>query len=161
MSTLRNFVCGAALAAAALVPAAHSQAADGVSVARGRYIAKIAGCNDCHTAGYAMSGGKVPEKDWLLGDGLGWNGEWGTTYPPNLRIFMQNLTEAEWVTTAKNLKSRPPMPWFALHDMSETDLRSFYRLVKSLGPVGTPAPAYLPPGQMPKGPYVQFPAAPK
>jgi hypothetical protein len=53
------------------------------------------------------------------------------------------------------------MPWFALHDMSEPDLRSFYRLVKSLGPVGTAAPADLPPGQTPKGPYAQFPAAPK
>lgn len=159
MSTLHKLVLGAAFAAAALAGAA--QAADGASVARGRYIAKIAGCNDCHTAGYAMSGGKVPEKDWLMGDGLGWHGEWGTTYAPNLRIFMQNMTEAQWVTTAKNLKTRPPMPWFALHDMSETDLRSFYRLVKSLGPVGNPAPAYLPPGQTPKGPYAQFPAAPK
>ena len=31
------------------------------SVERGRYVAKIAGCNDCHTAGYAPSGCKVPE----------------------------------------------------------------------------------------------------
>ena len=130
-------------------------------MARGRYIAKIAGCNDCHTAGYMVSGGKVPEKDWLMGDALGWHGEWGTTYAPNLRIYMQNLTETQWVNAAKNMKTRPPMPWFALHAMSDADLRSFYRLVKSLGPVGNPAPAYLPPGQTPKGPYASFPAAPK
>jgi len=159
MSTLHKLILGAALAATAFAGAA--QAADGASVARGRYIAKIAGCNDCHTAGYAMSGGKVPEKDWLMGDALGWHGEWGTTYAPNLRIYLQNMSEAEWVKTAKNLKARPPMPWFALHDMSETDLRSFYRMVKSLGAVGSPAPAYLPPGEKPKGPFVQFPAAPK
>ena len=141
--------------------AATAQAADGVSVARGRYIAKIAGCNDCHTAGYMVSGGKVPEKDWLMGDALGWHGEWGTTYAPNLSTYMQNLTETQWVNAAKAMKTRPPMPWFALHAMSDADLRSFYRLVKSLGPVGNPAPAYLPPGQTPKGPYASFPAAPK
>ena len=37
------------------------------------------------------------------------------------------------------------MPWFTLHDMTETDLRAFYRYVRSLGPAGNPAPAYVPP----------------
>jgi hypothetical protein len=49
------------------------------------------------------------------------------------------------------------MPWFALHDMSAQDLRALYRFVKSLGPAGGPAPAFVPPGQEPKGPYVRFP----
>ena len=53
------------------------------------------------------------------------------------------------------------MPWFALRDMTEQDLRAFYRFVRQLGPLGNPAPAYVPPGQAPTGPYVQFPAAPK
>ncbi len=44
---------------------------------------------------------------------------------------------------------------------SEDDLRAFYRFVRKLGPAGGPAPAYVPPGQEPKGPFVQFPAAPK
>ena len=30
--------------------------------ARGRYLVVIAGCNDCHTPGYTVSGGKVDEK---------------------------------------------------------------------------------------------------
>jgi len=46
------------------------------SLERGRYIAQIAGCNDCHTPNYAQSGGRVPEKDWLIGDRLGWRGPW-------------------------------------------------------------------------------------
>ena len=71
------------------------------SIARGRYIAKIAGCNDCHTAGYAPSGGKVPEKDWLQGDMLGWKGDWGTTYAVNLRTYMQGMTEDQWVKIAR------------------------------------------------------------
>src|SRR5882672_998171 len=47
---------------------------------RGSYLAVIAGCNDCHTPGYAESGGKVPESQWLTGTLLGWSGPWGTTY---------------------------------------------------------------------------------
>jgi mono/diheme cytochrome c family protein len=134
--------------------------ADAASLARGRYLAKIAGCNDCHTAGYAQSGGQVPEKDWLTGDALGWQGPWGTTYPANLRLALNRMTEDEWVKTAKAAKYRPPMPWFALHDMSEADLRAFHRFVKSLGPAGAPAPAYVPPGQAAGGPVVTFPAPP-
>ena len=28
---------------------------------------KIAGCNDCHTPGYLLSAGKIPEAQWLTG----------------------------------------------------------------------------------------------
>lgn len=162
MSITRNVLLAAMFAAAAFAMAnAGAATPDDKSVARGRYIAQIGGCNDCHTAGYAPSGGKVPEKDWLMGDALGWKGDWGTTYPSNLRIYLSKMTEDQWVKTAKKLETRPPMPWFALHDMHEQDLRAFYRFVRQLGPVGNPAPAYVPPGQDPKGPVVQFPAAPK
>jgi len=130
------------------------------SIERGRYIAKVAGCNDCHTPGYAMTGGQVPEKNWLVGDGLGWQGPWGTTYPANLRLVLSGMTEDEWVRTAKNLRTRPPMPWFALRDMSEADLRAFHRYVRSLGAAGEPAPAYVPPGSPAHGPVVTFPAPP-
>jgi hypothetical protein len=34
---------------------------------RGRYIIAISGCNDCHTPGFLLNGGKTPEKDWLTG----------------------------------------------------------------------------------------------
>ena len=141
---------------AASLPALAQKSGD-ASLKRGRYIAQIAGCNDCHTAGYAMSGGKVPEKDWLAGDAVGWRGPWGTTYPTNLRVSLSKMSEDEWVKYAKALKARPPMPWFALRDMTTGDLRAFYRFVRHLGPAGKPAPAYVPPDQTPKGPYIQFP----
>ena len=162
MSFLRNLAAAGLFAATAfgLAEAAYSATPDS-SIARGRYIAQIGGCNDCHTAGYAPSGGNVPEKDWLMGDALGWRGDWGTTYPSNLRITLSKLTEDQWVKTAKTMQARPPMPWFALHDMTDQDLRAFYRFVRQLGPVGNAAPAYVPPGATPQGPYVQFPAAPK
>lgn len=132
-------------------------AADAKSIERGRYLARIAGCNDCHTPGYAQAGGKVDEKLWLTGDTLGWQGAWGTTYPSNLRLVLAKMSEQEWVRVAKSAQYRPPMPWFALHDMSEADLRAIYRYVRHLGPAGEPAPAYLPPGQAAKGPVIAFP----
>ncbi|HEX2389498.1 MAG TPA: cytochrome C [Casimicrobiaceae bacterium] len=128
---------------------------------RGRYVVSIAGCNDCHTPGYAMSGGQTPEKDWLVGDTLGWRGPWGTTYPVNLRLYMQKVSEREWVEQAKSLETRPPMPWFSLHRMTDTDLRAVYRFIRALGPAGNPAPAFVPPNQEPRPPFVTFPAPPK
>lgn len=134
---------------------------DAKSVERGRYLARIAGCNDCHTPGYMETGGKVEEKLWLTGDKLGWQGPWGTTYASNLRIAMNKLSEDEWVRVARTAQYRPPMPWFALRDMTESDLRALHRLVRHLGPTGEPAPAYVPPGTAASGPVVTFPAPPK
>ena len=124
---------------------------------RGRYLVKITGCNDCHTPGYAETAGKVPEKDWLVGDKTGWRGPWGTTYSSNLRLYFQDLSEDQWVTIAHTVEFRPPMPWFALRDMTEQDLRAIYRFIRSLGPAGEPAPDYLPPQKEPVGPYILFP----
>jgi mono/diheme cytochrome c family protein len=131
--------------------------ADDPLVKRGRYVIAIAGCNDCHTPGFAMKNGKVEEAQWLTGDALGWRGPWGTTYAPNLRLYMQALTEEQWVKKAKTLTTRPPMPWFNLHHMSASDLRAVYRYVRHLGPAGQPAPDYVPPERTPAQPYVQFP----
>ena len=150
-----------ALLALAALPALAQEKKTDPQVNRGRYLIKIGGCNDCHTPGYGPTGGKVPEAQWLTGDALGFNGPWGTTYATNLRLYFQNLTEAEWVKKAKALSTRPPMPWFNVQAMSASDLRAMYRYVRNLGPAGQPAPAYLPPGQEPKGPVVRFPAPPK
>lgn len=131
------------------------------SLQRGRYLARIAVCNDCHTPGYSESGGTMDEKQWLIGSKVGWQGPWGTTYPSNLRLTMATRSEDEWVRVAKSTRYRPPMPWFALRDMTERDLRALYRFVISLGPAGEPAPAYVPPGQSAHGPVIAIPAPPK
>jgi mono/diheme cytochrome c family protein len=140
---------------------AIAQKADDPLIKRGRYLVEIGGCNDCHTAGYAPSGGKVPESQWLLGDTLGWHGPWGTTYATNLRLYMQDLTEEQWVNKAKTLNARPPMPWFNVRAMTTGDLRAMHRYIRSLSPAGKPAPAYLPPDKTPPEPVVRFPPPPK
>jgi mono/diheme cytochrome c family protein len=155
---MRKLILAGALALA--IPA-YAQKADDPQVKRGRYLVEIAGCNDCHTPAYPQKGGKVPEAQWLTGDALGWQGPWGTTYPTNLRLYMQDLTEDQWVKKAKALNARPPMPWFNVRAMTTSDLRALYRYVRHLGPAGQPAPAYVPPGKTPSGPVVTFPAPPK
>lgn len=132
------------------------------SVEHGRYVAQIGGCNDCHTAGYAPSGGKVPVDQWLLGEPIGFRGPWGTTYPTNLRLFLAQMSEDEWVDHARSFEARPPMPWFNVNAMTETDLRSFYRFVRSLGDAGPAMPDYVPPDSEPTTPYIVFvPQPPK
>ena len=93
-------------------------------IERGRYVVSIAGCNDCHTPGFAPRNGQVEEAQWLTGDALGWRGPWGTTYASNLRLFMQGIDEQQWLRLARTLETRPPMPWFNLRRMSEADLRA-------------------------------------
>jgi mono/diheme cytochrome c family protein len=143
-------------------PGTGVKQADRKQIDRGRYMLIVGSCNDCHTAGFAPSDGKVPEKDWLMGSGpLGYRGPWGTTYAPNLRVTAGRMTEDQWVKFSKELKSRPPMPWFNLNQWAESDLRALYQYIKHLGPEGEPAQAYLPPDKIPKPPYVQWPAPPK
>lgn len=129
---------------------------DAALLARGEYIVRTSGCNDCHTPGYAEAGGQAPREQWLVGSPLGWSGPWGTTYPANLRLKLQGMDEAAWMAYSAELHTRPPMPDFSLRAMSEDDRRALYRFVRSLGPGGQPAPAYLPPGQSPPMPYVQW-----
>ena len=150
-----------ATAAAAGTQKPASATASTKQLARGQYLVKIGGCNNCHTPGYFESAGKIPEKDWLVGDELGWRGPWGTTYPVNLRLYMQSLTEQQWLTVAKTTEMRPPMPWFTLRAVAEADLKALYQYVRHLGPAGKAANAYLPPDKEPQPPFVQFPAPPK
>jgi len=139
--------CGGATAEA--TAAAVPQAATDVDlVARGEYLVRIAGCNDCHTPGYGEAQGEVPKEQWLIGSApLGYTGPWGTTYATNLRLRMQELTEAQWLEYSAHLRARPLMPDFNLRAMTEEDRRALYRFIRDLGPAGEKAPPALPPGQ--------------
>jgi hypothetical protein len=143
------------VAVISIIPGKIALAADAL-VARGKYIVKVGGCNDCHTPGYAQEGGNTPVDKWLTGNPVGFQGPWGTTFPNNLRLQMQTMSEQEWVKKAQTFQARPPMPWFNVHAMSEKDQRAIYRFVKSLGPSGEPAPEYVPPGKEAKNMYIIF-----
>ncbi len=150
----RELLIGGCLAMAASTALADP-AVDARILERGRYLLATGGCNDCHTAGYPESGGRVPQSEWLTGNAVGFNGPWGTSYPANLRLLAQKLSEQEWVANARR-EMRPPMPWFSLRDMRDEDLRAMYHFIRSLGAKGAPAPAWVPPGQKVGTPYFEF-----
>src|SRR5262249_40171055 len=112
-------LAGAAITASVAGPASHALSpgaddpgpGDG-SIARGRYRVSITSCNDCHTAGFAERRGQAPVDTWLTGRDVGYQGPWGTSYPANLRLTVQSLTEEQWLVLARTEK-RSPMPWFS------------------------------------------------
>src|SRR5438309_1088916 len=62
-----------ALAAATVAPTTGAGAGGGAKlpsvqapspVQAGRYLVIVGGCNDCHTPGFAATGGKIPETLW-------------------------------------------------------------------------------------------------
>ena len=159
---LKSLLVAAALAAPLAAPCADAakpapDAAASRQVERGRYLVRIGGCNDCHTPGYAINGGEAPVQQWLVGDRLGMQGPWGTTYPTNLRLFITSMNEQQWVRHARSMQPRPPMPWFNVRAMTDDDLRAIYAFVRTLGAAGQPAPAALPPGVAASGPTVRWP----
>lgn len=64
-------------APAAAPAAATTATSDADLLARGDYLVRVAGCNDCHTPAYGDRGGNVPKEEWLVGSPLGFNGPWG------------------------------------------------------------------------------------
>jgi mono/diheme cytochrome c family protein len=128
---------------------------DAATIARGKYIITISGCNDCHTPGGMEKGPAVPEGEWLTGLPIGYQGPWGTTYPTNLRLVINGMTEAQWLLYARQPR-RPPMPWFNLKEMTDADLKAVYAFVRSLGAAGEPMPAYVAPGGKVTTPYFYF-----
>lgn len=136
--------------------AAATPSSDAELLARGEYLVRITGCNDCHTVGYAERQGEVDKAEWLKGSPLGYRGPWGTTYAANLRSRLADMDEAQWLDYSAKLRTRPLMPDFAVRAMSEEDRRALYRFIRSLGPGGSEAPAYLPPGKKPPLPYLEL-----
>ncbi|NGP77703.1 cytochrome c [Balneolaceae bacterium YR4-1] len=124
-------------------------------VEKGRYLIMTSGCNDCHTDGFMQDSGK-PESNWLTGSALGWQGPWGTTYPPNLRLTVQTLSEQQWLDMLKTRKGMPPMPWPSVNAFNEEDARALYAYIRSLGPKGEHSPLALAPGVEPQTPYLSM-----
>jgi hypothetical protein len=144
-----------ALCSAVLVSFANVQAqAEEPSVERGLYVSIIGGCHDCHTKGYSESGGKIDPALALRGGSFGFQGPWGTSFPPNLRRPVANLDANGFVAFLNGLEANPPMPWYNVRVLSETDKRSLYLYIKSLGEPGDPAPLSVAPGGRVNMPFV-------
>ena len=137
--------------------------ADEVSVERGLYISIIGGCHDCHTEGYSQAKGKIDPSKALKGSSIGIRGPGGTNYPSNLRVTAFIRDEAQFVEHMKTIRTDFPMPFYNVNAMHDSDLRSLYLYITSLGKPGVTAPGPTLPNEEPKNPYFMIvpPTMPK
>jgi hypothetical protein len=101
-----------------------------------------------------QQGDAIPEAERLMGSPVGFQGPWGTTYAPNLRLSVQRMSEDVWVEMLRTREALPPMPWPAVKALSEQDARAMYQYLRHLGAQGGPAPPTVGPGQEPTTPYI-------
>lgn len=123
-------------------------------IERGRYLVGFGNCNDCHTPGWRESDGTIPVAQWMAGSSLGYRGPWGTSYPVNVRLEFQRISEADWLFMVRTRGGHWPMVWHDLRFLKLQDQRAIYRFIKHLGPRGVDAPADVPPSVEPKTPYI-------
>jgi mono/diheme cytochrome c family protein len=152
----KRFCCVWVLAALLPLFAIASPPASHRAIRHGESLVGYGGCNDCHTPGWGEHGGRAPKALLLTGGGFNFQGPWGTTYPVNLRLYVQKMTIREWVKKMRTLKTRPPMPWWSFRYLSDRDLADMYAYIRSLGPAGTPAHDWVPPGQPAPPPYMKL-----
>jgi hypothetical protein len=69
-------------------------------------------------------------------------------------LFVQSISEDEWVAMLRSRNAMPPMPWPSVNIMSEADLRAIYRFVRSLGEGGEATPLAVPPDEEPTTPFI-------
>jgi hypothetical protein len=65
------------------------------------------------------------------------------------------MSERGFVVMLKNMRAAPPMPWYNLRAMEESDMASLYSYIRSLGdPDDMGVIHRLPAGDEPKTPYI-------
>lgn len=142
-----------AIGISAAAAAAGSPPVSKADIARGRYLVAYGECNTCHTPGWLESDGTIPVSRWLTGSSVGFRGPWGTSYPANVRLRFQEISEDQWLFMVRTRGGHPPMKWTDLRTLTLADQRAIYRFVRSLGPAGRPAPDDVRPGIMPTTPF--------
>lgn len=83
-------------------------------------------------------------------------GTWGTTFPPKLRLRVQEMIEEELALVLKVRKDLPPMPWMNINKMRKEDAEALYHFMKSLGPKGEHVTEALDPGVEAETPYLRL-----
>jgi mono/diheme cytochrome c family protein len=160
----RGSIAGAALLAAALTGCggggtgnrtaeanAAAAATAGDPIARGRYLATVMGCVDCHNVG---SFGPNPDQGHLEGGTIGFEMPgMGVFYPPNLtphpEAGLGRWSEGEIITalrTGRRPDGRelaPIMPWRNYRILTDSDAGAIAAYLKSLPPSAhrVPGPA--------------------
>jgi mono/diheme cytochrome c family protein len=129
----------------AMTPGALAQDA----VARGKYLAVVGSCTDCHTPGYFF--GKPDDKRYLGGSEVGFEipgmGVFhGSNLTPDKETGLGNWSSDE-IVTALQTGVRPDkrvlapiMPWKALAQLTKDDAMAIALYLKSIPPVKNKVP---------------------
>jgi hypothetical protein len=91
-------------------------------------------------------------------DMTAWVGPWGASFASNLTphpatgignwseaLFFQALKSGKFMGTSRDML--PPMPWQAISNMKDDDLKAMFAYLMSLPPIDNAIPAPLPPSQ--------------
>jgi mono/diheme cytochrome c family protein len=152
----------AALGAAMLLsPSADAQNL----VERGKYLATIGDCVDCHTPGYFF--GKPDMSRYLAGSDVGFLiPDLGAFVGPNLTSDKETGLGAwtnEQIATVLTTGVRPDgrilasiMPWHALAHLTKPDLAALVAFLRSLPPVQNKVPGPFGPSEKPPVPLMQI-----
>ena len=119
------------------------------AVARGKYLAMLGGCHDCHTPGYFF--GKPDEKRYLGGSEVGFEiPGLGVFHGPNLTSDKETGLgnwSTEDIVTALQTGVRPDkrilapiMPWKALAQLTREDATALVAYLRSIPPVKNKVP---------------------
>ena len=141
-------------AIAVLTSAASAQDA----VARGKYLAVVGGCTDCHTPGYFF--GKPDEKRYLGGSEVGFEipgmGVFhGSNLTPDKETGLGKWSDAE-IVLAMQTGVRPDkrilapiMPWKALAQLTKDDAMAIVSYLRSIPAVKNKVPGPFGPSEKP------------
>ena len=156
---------------ALIMPAVAAVAADN-RFARGEYLVRFGGCNDCHTPGYFL--GKPDSSRFLGGSDVGFDlPGTGTFVGPNLtpdKATGLGSWSRDEIITAIQTGVRPDrrilapiMPWRAFAGLTKSDAGAIADYLKSLPPVSHKAQVPFGPNDEPPVPrmLVVFPAGNK
>jgi len=138
-------------------------------VVRGRYLATIMSCNDCHTPGYFYGAADTLRR--LSGSDVGWVGPWGVVHARNLTPDSatgigtwskeQIVKALRSGNTPDGSQLAPIMPWMNFASiLDENDAMAIAAYLKSLPPITHKNLARIPPGGKLTGQNVMFPPPP-
>ena len=128
------------------------------AVERGKYLATISGCGDCHTPGYFLGRSDLSRE--LGGSDVGFEvRDLGIFYGPNLTMDKEtglggwsDAQIAAAITTGTRPDGRklaPIMPWRNLAAMTKADVDALIAYLKSLPPVKNKVPGPFAPSGTP------------
>jgi cytochrome c553 len=138
-----------------------AQTARARMIERGRYLAMIGACNDCHSPKIdaqqtpdpkrpfsgrpqtTMAPSQNPAEIHASLDLTAWSGPWGVSYGANLTPepetgIGRRYTEASFIKTLRTGRKPegeillPPMPWALYKAMSDDDMRALYAYLQTI-----------------------------